>query len=145
MTPSTALTAVCPVEVFWLEAVTAAAAATFEPRSGTGTGSGSGTDPSVKASTSESPTLDVESLTEVTVTRTDVVERAGKLTVTPAAVSDNEGTATVEPSEKVRVAPVTWSYSLGRSCRTSRSSSTGAVQVSCSQAPAPCAWVAHSA
>ena len=103
------------------------------------------TGPVPQAWISERPTLCVDALTEVSVTRNVVVVRAGKVTVVAPPELSRAGTFTVDPSEKVSVAPVTWSPVFGRSKRTTPLSCTGPGQVSWSQLPAPPPEVAHSA
>lgn len=73
------------------------------------------TGPVPQAWSSERPTFCVEALTDVSVTRRVVVLRAGKMTVVAPPALSRAGTVTVEPSEKVSVAPVTWSAVFGRS------------------------------
>src|SRR5438094_876305 len=110
-----ALAAVCPVEVLSEEAVAVDEPATLVPVGTTGGAGGAGVAAVPQAWTSERPTLPVVALTDVMVIRSEVVVRDGKVTVVAAPALSSEGTATVDPSEKVRVAPVTWSDRLGRS------------------------------
>src|SRR5688500_4322038 len=146
MTPSIAFAAVWPSQTFSDDAVAVAAPATLLPVGVTGGGGGGAiTGPVPHAWTSERPTLPVVALTDVSAIRSVVVLRAGKVTVVAAPASSSAGTLTVEPSEKVRVAPVAWSAMFGRSKSETALSCTGPAHDSCSQLPAPPPAVAHSA
>lgn len=78
------------------------------------------------------------------VTFTDVVVRGGNGTVSAVPSFGSAPTATVLPSEKVSVAEVRLSLRLGRSNRSTRSTSTGVLQVSRSHVPTPPPGAAHS-
>src|SRR5688500_13003808 len=145
MIPSTAFAAVWPSQTFSDDAVAVAAPATLLPVGVTGGGGGAITGPVPHARTSERPTLPVVALTDVSAIRSVVVLRAGKVTVVAAPALSSAGTLTVEPSEKVRVAPVAWSAMFGRSKSETALSCTGPAHDSCSQLPAPPPAVAHSA
>ncbi len=137
------MAAVCPSAGFSALAVTDAAAVTSDV---VGVGVGGGVvDAAVNARISARPTFCVLLLTEVTVKRAHVTDRAGNVTCWTAPAFGSAGTVTLDPSENVSVPPVTWSSPFGRSARSMLVSDFADAHESCSQVPARPFGATHSA